>query len=134
MPTTSSLSLSLPMSTTHSKDVRFPWVTLYLMYVCHLTQSCVHMKDKFLCNNLSSTIFCNICYNQQHHVSCKILHQLHKCQATGDADDSNSPVVLAMFSLPLRENSSRLGLCIKCCQRDHVIAPHSIVFLGMRGE
>ena len=91
------------------------------------------MKDKFLCNNLCSKILCNICYNQGHHVSCKI-HQLHTCQATGDAEDPNSRVVLATFSLPLTETSSSLGLCITCGKRDHVFALHSIVSVGMCGE
>jgi hypothetical protein len=89
------------------------------------------VKDKFLCNNLCSKILCNICYNEGQHVSCKILHQLHMCQATADADDSNSRVVLATFSLPLRETYSSLVLCITLGQGDHVIAPHSIVSLGM---
>jgi hypothetical protein len=84
------------------------------------------VKDKFLRNNLCSKILCTICYNQQHQVSCKILQKLHTRQATEDADDSNSRVVSAMFSLPLRETSSSLGLCITRGQRDHVIAPHSI--------
>jgi len=56
------------------------------------------------------------------------------CQATGDADDSNTRVVLATFPLSLREISSSLGLCITRGQHDHVIAPHSIVPVGMRGE
>ena len=92
------------------------------------------MKDKFLCNNLCSKILCNICYNQRHHVSCKIKHQLHTCQAIGDADDPNSRVVLAMFSLPFRETSSSFGICVTRRQRDHVIAPHVILSLGMRGK
>ena len=56
------------------------------------------------------------------------------CQATGDADDPNSRVVSATFSLPLIETSSSLGLCITCGKRDHVIALHSIVSLGMCSE
>ena len=92
------------------------------------------MKDKFLCNNLCSKILCNICNNQRHHGSCKIQHQLRMCQATGDADDPNSQVVSATFSLPLTETSSSLGLCITCGKHDHVIALHSIVSLGMCGE
>ena len=98
------------------------------------SELCVHVKDKFFCNNLYSKILCKICYNQGHHVSCKILHELHTCQAAVDADDSNSRVIYVTFSLPLRETSSRLCLCITCRQCDHVIAPHSIVSLAMRGE
>jgi hypothetical protein len=57
---------------------------------------------------------------------------LHTCQATRDTDDSNSRVVSATLSLPFRETSSSFGLFITPGQGDHVIAPHSIVSLGMR--
>ena len=56
------------------------------------------------------------------------------CQATRDADDPNSRVVSATFSLPLTETSSCLGLCITSGKRDHVIALHSIVNLGTCSE
>jgi hypothetical protein len=39
-------------------------VSKYLEYVCHLTQSCVHVKEKFLCSKLCSKVLFNICYNQ----------------------------------------------------------------------
>ena len=75
-----------------------------------------YVKDKFLCNNLCRKILCNSCFNQGHHVSCNILHQLLTCQAIGDSDKWNSRVFLATLSFPPGESSSSLGLCITCGQ------------------
>ena len=103
-----------------------------LEYVCHLNQSCVFTWRTNFCVIICAVKLCVIFVTTR-----GIMHTAsaaRTCQPTGDADDWNSQGVSATFSLPLRETSSSLGMCVTRGQRDHVIAPHSIVSLGMRGK